>query len=63
MARPKRDMQRVNYYVQRNVLQGLAKLSELRGSTASELVRTALRAYVMEELTKEQAIERETATE
>jgi|TARA_R110002074_G_scaffold104230_6_gene225043 hypothetical protein len=53
MARPKRDLTRMNFYVQDGIVKGLKVLADKRGTTSSEIVRAALREYVLRELQNE----------
>ena len=53
MARPKRDLTRMNFYVQDSIVKGLKVLADKRGTTSSEIVRAALREYVLRELQNE----------
>lgn len=53
MPRPKRDLVRSNFYLQTNVVQGLKKLAERRKTHVSDIVRAALKQYVVDELRKE----------
>ena len=40
---------RINLYFQENVLEGLRRLAEARGTTYSELIRVACHDYVIRE--------------
>jgi len=53
MPRAKRDLVRANFYLQPNVVKGLRILAALKATTVSDLVRQALRQYVLDEMTKE----------
>jgi len=53
MPRPKRDLVRANYYLQTNVAEGLKRLAKRRATTVSDIVRSALGQYVLDELNKE----------
>ena len=54
MPRPKRDLVRVNFYLQTKVSEGLKKIAALRATNQSDIMRDALRQYVLDALTKEQ---------
>lgn len=54
MARPNTDSERVNIYIPRRVMKVLRALAKRRGTTYSELVRTATREFVIAEAKKEQ---------
>lgn len=43
------DRKKINIYFQENVLEGLRRLAEARGTTYSELIREACRQYVVNE--------------
>ena len=53
MARPKTDNVRVNIFMEPKVLQALKALAKRRGTTYSQLIRDASRAFVVIELKKE----------
>lgn len=53
MARPKRDVERVNFYIQSKTLTGLRALAKLRATSMSNLLREALREWVGREMKKE----------
>lgn len=55
MARPNTDSERVNIYIPRKVMKVARALAKKRGTTYSEVVRTATREYVIAEVKKEQA--------
>lgn len=52
MAKPKRNMVRINLFMQAPVAEGLKRLGAIRGETFSDMVRTASRRYLIEELGK-----------
>lgn len=49
MARPNNDVERINAYVPRRIMTIMRALAKRRGTTYSELVRTALREYAVRE--------------
>ena len=53
MPRPKRDVTRVNMYLQNKVLAALKILAKKRGVPYAEVVRQALRQYVIDEVKRE----------
>lgn len=53
MARPKTDNKRINVFMEPKVLDALKVLAKRRGTTYSELIRTAAREYVVTELKRE----------
>ena len=53
MARPKTDNVRINTFMEPKILHALKTLARRRGTTYSQLIRDACRAYVVAELKKE----------
>ena len=49
MARPKNDVERINAYIPVKVMAAVRKLARRRGTTYSELIRTAVREYAVRE--------------
>jgi metal-responsive CopG/Arc/MetJ family transcriptional regulator len=43
------DRDRINFYFDKQVLEALKKLAALKNTTYSELIRVAVRKYVVEE--------------
>jgi len=56
MPRPKRDVSRMNVYVQNDVRKGLVHLADIKATNVSELVRDALRNYVIAELAAQKTL-------
>ncbi len=46
------DRERINFYFDKQVLEALKKLATLKNTTYSELIRVAVRKYVVEEGTR-----------
>lgn len=53
MARQKTGNERVNVYMQADVMRGLRFLAQRRGTSYSELIRVAARDFVIREVPKE----------
>jgi len=53
MARPKTDNERINVFMQHDVMRALRFLAQRRGTTYSELIRSATREFVIREVPKE----------
>jgi len=53
VARPNNDVERINAYVPRRIMTIMRALAKRRGTTYSELVRTALREYAVREAKQE----------
>jgi hypothetical protein len=46
------DRERINFYFDKQVLEALKKLAALKNTTYSELIRVAVRKYIVEEWTR-----------
>lgn len=55
MARPKTDNERINVFMQGDVMKALRYLARRRGTSYSELIRIAAREFVIREVPKEKA--------
>lgn len=53
MARPNTDSERINVYVPRKVMRVIRALAKRRQMPYSEVLRTAIRLYVIDEAKKE----------
>lgn len=49
---PVGDRRHVHLYMDEKIFEGLARVAELRGTTASELIRMACRQYLIRESEK-----------
>jgi len=49
MARPNTDSERINAYIPRRVMKVMRALAKRRGTTYSELIRTAVREFAIRE--------------
>ncbi len=56
MAKPRSSMVKSNIYIDPRVQKGLRYLAKKRGTSYSQLVREAMRRFMVEELTKEKDI-------
>ena len=56
MAKPRSSMVKSNIYIDPRVQKGLRFLAKKRGTSYSQLVREAMRRFMVEELTKEKDI-------
>ena len=52
MARPQRDMQKINLYMPRATWAAIQEFAKIQETTASDIIRNATKAYVSEEVTK-----------
>lgn len=59
MPRQKTGMVKFNLYIQPEILNGMKYIAKKRGTTRSNLVRDACRAFVIEELKQEKALSNE----
>lgn len=55
MARPSRDVVKINFYIDEDVLKAYKWLAKSRTTTYSELLRIASKRYVLDEVRKEQS--------
>lgn len=56
MAKPRSSMVKSNIYIDPKVQRGIRYLAEKRGTSYSELVRQAMRVFLIDELKKEKDI-------
>ena len=54
MARPNNDVERVNAYLPRNAMSIMRILAKQRGTTYSDLIRIAVREFIIRETKQEQ---------
>lgn len=52
MARSSNNREKINFYVSKDVLEALRRLAEKQARPMSELIRDALRVYVLSEAQK-----------
>lgn len=56
MAKPKSSMVKSNIYIDPKVQRGIRYLAAKRGTSYSQLVREAMRAFLIDELKKEKDV-------
>lgn len=56
MAKPRSSMVKSNIYIDPKVQKGIRYLAEKRGTSYSELVRQAMRVFLIDELRKEKVV-------